>query len=105
MNNEILDKIDEIIKVIENSPEYQKYLLLKNEIKKNKELCSLINEVRVLQKDVTHGMDKKLELKNKTNTLNSYPLYIEYNNILYEINNNLSIIETSINNYFQKKLN
>ena len=105
MNKEILDKIDEIIKSIENSPIYQKYLDLKKQIGNNKELKMLINEVRVLQKDIAHHVKNKKELEEKVNELNTHPLYIEYINTLDEINNTFTIIENNLNNYFKNKLN
>ena len=105
LNKEILSKVDEIIKTIENSSVYQKYLDLKKEINRNKELKKLINEVRVLQKDIVHHVKDKKVLEEKLNELNNHPLYIEYINTLDEINNTFSIIENSLNNYFYKKLN
>ena len=105
MNNDIIKKVDEIIRTIEESTIYQKYLDLKNQIDKNKELKTLINEVRVLQKDIVHKVKEKDVLENKLNELNSHPLYIEYINTLDEINNTFSIIENNLNNYFSRKLN
>lgn len=105
MNKEILNKVDEIIETIENSDEYQKYLDLKKKIDNNMELKKLINEVKVLQKDVVHHVKTKVELDKKMNELNTHPLYIEYINTLDEINNTFSIIESSLNNYFNNKLN
>ena len=105
MNKEILDKVDEIIKIIEDSDDYQKYLDIKKKISNNKELSKLINEVRVLQKDVVHQVKKKTELDKKMKELNNHPLYIEYSNTLYDINNVFSIIESSLNKYFDDKLN
>lgn len=105
MNNEIIKKVDEIILEIENSEVYKKYLLLKENISNNKELMELINKVRVMQKDVLHKKVKQEELENIVNELNNHPLYIEYNNTLYEINNVYGIIESSLNNYFEKILN
>ena len=55
-NKEILDKVDEIIKEIEDSDNYRKYLLLKEEINNNKELVLLINKVRQMNKDFTHKL-------------------------------------------------
>ena len=75
MKNEILNKIDEIISLIEKSDDYQKYLLLKEKMKTNKELNQLINEVRLLQKDVVHHLNKKELLDKKMEELNNYPLY------------------------------
>ena len=105
MNNDIIKKVDEIIRTIEESTIYQKYLDLKSQIDKNKELKTLINEVRVLQKDIVHKVKEKDVLENKLNELNSHPLYIEYINTLDEINNTFSIIENNLNNYFNRKLN
>ena len=103
-NQEILNKLDEIIDEIETSDEYKRYLLLKEEIGKNKELVILINKVRQLNKDYLHNLVKKEELDVSTNELNNHPLYREYLNNISVINNNLSIVENTINNYFKKKL-
>ena len=104
MNNEIINKIDEIINKIENSELYQKYLDLKEKLDNNKELMTLINEVKLLQKDVVHHIDKKELLDKKINELNSYPLYREYSNTVFEINNVYAIIENDLNNYFYRNV-
>ena len=103
-NQKILNKLDEIINEIESSDEYKKYLLLKEEIGKNKELVILINKVRQLNKDYLHNLVKKEDLDTVTNELNNHPLYREYLNNISVINNKLSIVENTINNYFKKKL-
>lgn len=105
LNNEILNKVDEIINLIKNSDDYQKYLLLQKKMNNNKNLINLINEVKSLQKDIVHGKDKESELKEKMNLLDNDPLYREYNNTLSEINNKFAIVENTLNNYFDKKLN
>ena len=105
MNNEILLKVDELLLSVEKSSDYQKYLMLQDEIKKNKEVTRLINEVRVLQKDVTHHLDKRDLLEEKQKELEDNPLYREYQNVVAEINNTFAIIESTINNYFYHKLN
>ncbi len=105
MNKEINNKVDEIINEIENSDVYQKYLSLQKQISSNKELMMLINQVKVLQKDILHKKKKKEDLDIVMNELNSNPLYREYNNTLYEINNTYGIIESSLNNYFDKIIN
>lgn len=105
MNKEITKKIDEIIKEIETSSIYQKYLSLKEQIKNNSELMELINRVRVMQKDVLHHKETKENLEKLVDELNNHPLYREYNNTLYEINNTYGIIESSLNNYFDDIIN
>ena len=105
LNKLIEKKIDEIIKEIETSEVYQKYLLLQDKISNNKELMELINKVKLMQKDVIHKKKKQEELDKLMDELNSNPLYREYSNTIYEINNTYGIIETSINNYFNKLMN
>ncbi len=105
MNKEILEKVDDIIQTIEESTEYKKYLDLKEKISNNKELMELINKVRVMQKDVLHKKNSQTDLDKLLNELNNNPLYREYNNVIYEINNTYSIVENSINNYFEKIVN
>ena len=45
------------------------------------------------------------ELDKLTSELNNNPLYREYNNVVYEINNTYGIIESSLNNYFNDIIN
>ena len=105
MNKEILNKVDEIISEIEKSEIYQKYLFLKKQIENNRELKSLINKIKVMQKDVVHNIEKQDKLDVLINELNNHPLYREYNNTIYEINNIFNIIEANLNKYFYDKLN
>lgn len=105
MNKEILNKVDEIINLINESDEYQKYLILKEKLENNKEIISLINEIKVLQKDVIHHIKDEKVLEEKQKELESIPLYREYKNTLYELNNTYNIIENTLNNYFNKTLN
>ncbi len=105
MNKEINKKIDEIINDIETSPIYQKYLLLQDKISNNKELMELINKVKIMQKDVVHQKKKQQELDGLMDELNNHPLYREYSNTIYEINNIYGIIESRINNYFEEIIN
>ncbi len=105
MTKEIETKIDEIIQEIENSDIYIRYLTLQKQIESNSELMELINRVKVMQKDVIHKKKKQAELDKLMDELNNNPLYREYSNSIYEINNTYGIIETSINNYFNKLMN
>lgn len=104
-NKEILHKIDEIISLIENSSEYQKYLSLKKDLDNDKEITLLISEIKILQKDIVHHLDKQEILNKKLKELESIPLYIEYQNTVASLNNTYAIIEQRINNYLNKKVN
>ncbi len=105
MNNEILKKVDEIILEIENSPIYHNYLYLKEKISNNQELMELINKVRIMQQDVIHKKKNEKDLELLMDELNREPLYVEYKNTVDEINDTFTIIENSLNNYFDKIIN
>ncbi len=104
-NDEILNKVDEIINLIESSDDYQEYLKLQEQINHNEEIILLINQVKLKQKDYAHHLCSKEELDSIINELNNHPLYREYLNKIDDINNTYSIIENTINNYMKKKFN
>ena len=66
---------------------------------------TLINEIKILQKDVVHHVKEKKDLAKKQEELNNHPLYIEYQNTIMDLNNLYTIIENRINSYFKEKLN
>lgn len=106
LNKKILAKVDEIILEIENSSSYEKYLILQKQMETNQELMSLINEVKQLQKQCVKGdLSKEKVLKEKLIILDDNPLYREYNNTLNDINNSYAIVEQTLNNYFESKMN
>ena len=103
-----MDKVDEIINYIENSNDYQKYLLIKDKMKDDIEINNLLNEIRHLQKLLANNennLQVKEELSLKNELLRNIPLYREYLNILDNLNNVFNIIETELNNYFNKIVN
>ena len=108
MNKEILEKVDDIINYIENSKDYQKYLLIKDKMQNDLEINNLLNEIKHLQKKLANNegnMDLKKELSLKNEILKNIPLYREYLNTLDDLNNVFNIIETRINNHFDKIVN
>ncbi len=105
LNKEIEKKVDEIVSEIETSEVYQKYLSLKDKMEANKELMELINKVRIMQQDVIHKKKNEKDLELLMDELNREPLYVEYKNTVDEINDTFTIIENSLNNYFDKIIN
>ena len=106
-NNDVLLKVDEIINYIENTPNYKKYLLIKEKMSKDFEINNLLEEIRHLQKRLVnnYSLKTKKELDEKNKVLNNVPLYREYLNTLDEINNIFNIIENDLNKYFMDKVN
>lgn len=107
MNNEIKEKLNDIIELIEQSNEYQKCLEIKRQMSKNDYLNKLIIEIKQLQKKVVRFNDNKIkqELTRKMQELEQIPIYQEYNNYLNIVNYKLDFIKSSLNEYFDYKLN
>lgn len=106
---ELLKKLDELIELIKNSPNYKRYIELKEIMSKNKEIMSLIKDIKKLEQTIIkkehNNLDTKEEeykLKLLKEELNSYPIYLEYSYIQEDLNNDFQnikkIIEDSINN-------
>lgn len=112
MDNIILSKIDEIIDIIKNSDEYQKYIEVSNKMKNNKEIITLIDEVKSLQKKLvkeqSFGNDISLieeEINKKIEKLEEYPIYLEYTYLQEDLDNSISLVKTSIENYINNITN
>ena len=112
MNKKILNKVDEIINIINGSEEYQRYIEISNKMKDNKEIMALIDEVKQLQKKLvkeqslgrdTSSIDE--EINNKLKELQEYPIYLEYIYLQEDLNNSIDLIKTSIENYINNITN
>lgn len=106
----LLNKIDDLVDTIKSSDEYKRYLELEDKVKNNKEIMSLINEVKDIEKSIVNSKSKKdteslkKELDNKLTKLESYPLYNEYIELQEEFNNLFGTIKDKLNNYFEDKI-
>lgn len=108
LNNEVLKKVAEIINYLETTPNYKKYLLIKERMTNDQEINNLLEEIRVLQKLVANNKNDenlKQQLDIKNSLLNNIPLYRDYLNTLDDINNTFNIIENELNNYFTSIIN
>ena len=105
---EILKKIEELVQIIKDSDDYKRYLYLKEEMKKNKTLMSLINKIKKKEQELVNKEYRKenvdmlkQEIDSLKEELYSYPSYQEYLYLLEDINNNLQnvrqIIEEALN--------
>ena len=104
----ILNKVDELIDLLKSNEDYQRYIYLSNEMKKNNTIMSIIKDIKKLEqqrvnleykKEDTKDIDK--EIDSKKNELNEYPIYVEYNYLKEDLNNTFqsirSILENNIN--------
>ena len=109
--NHILEKTDELVSLIIESSEYQKYQDIKEKMKKDEEVMGLIEEVKSLQKEAVkksiknedvEELDKTIE--EKLVILNKIPIYQEYLDVEEEINVTLQTIKNTIENYINKAI-
>lgn len=95
MNIEIINKIDEILNIIENDKDNIKMKELKNKILKNKELMNKIEKIKNMDKYNEEYVSLKKEiLSNK-----DYLLYKELENDLYFF---IKKINISLNTFIEK---
>lgn len=109
LNSElVLDKTNELVSLIKESNDYKRYLFLKEEMKKDKQLMELVNKIKKSEKLRVNLEHKKEDISNIEKEINSlrkelneYPIYQEYlylqedlNNLFQNIRN---ILETNIN--------
>ena len=103
MVNIMNKELDELVSYIKNTSSYKKCIFIKEKMDKNEEICSLIEEIKSLQKKyVKSNYDDsiKKELDSLESKLNSIPIYVEYNNNLEEVNKMIDLVKDELNDYF-----
>ena len=101
--NEIIDDVNELKRIIEQSKEYKEYKKYTSLLDNNKEINKLINEIKKLQQSIVKLEIAKKDCKKEEEELNF--LFDELNNIkLYQnylnASKNLNILITSVQNSF-----
>ena len=100
--------LDLVIDCIINSNEYKKCISLKEKMSNNEEITDLINNIKDTQKKyIRSGYSEsiKKELDSYEEKLLSIPIYFEYNNSLEKVNEMISCVKDTMNDYFDKLLN
>ena len=107
----IEDAINELFQTIEETKEYKDYLQSKKELKEDKEIQSLIEEIKSLQKKATyleyHHDNKYKDLdqitQTKLTTLNNNPKYQNYLNSASSFHRILEVSSSIIEDYINSK--
>lgn len=105
----VLTKLDELISLIKNTPNYKRYEELKNKMSNNKEIMDLIKSIKKIEQSIVKKeynkediKEDEKELEKLKNKLKEYPNYLEYTYLQEDLNNDFQnikkIIEDSINN-------
>lgn len=108
MVNLLDNAIKEVIDVIVTSFDYQNCIKIKEKMKENLELMSLISELKDMQK-VYVKSNFDINIKNKLDILEeklfNIPLYLNYINSLNKVNDMISYVQEDLNDYFNNLLN
>lgn len=104
--SDIEEKIDELFDDFEESKLYKDYLSVQDKISKDKEIISVINEIKKFQKISANNKDKSVELKINElyKKLESYPIYQSYLIMHDEIEEELFMIKEVFDKYFNNLL-
>lgn len=108
----IENKIDELFQAIQDSEEYQAYLNIGEVLAGDKEINTLVAEIKKLQQksvqleykgDNTYK-DVDIEIEKKVSLLNSKPIYQEYLRRMNEFNDVLAMSSSNIEKYVNSKI-
>ena len=80
--------LDDVINTIINSDDYKSCILLKEKMSTNKEICELVEKIKILQKKYVRESDEEVlaEIKIHEKKLNEIPIYVIYMQHLEEVN-------------------
>lgn len=100
-------ELDEVINTIINSDDYKSCIQLKEKMSTNKEICELVEKIKILQKKYVRESDEEVleELKLLEERLNEIPIYVIYMQHLEKVNEMINYVKDELNDYFYKVLN
>lgn len=104
--NEIKDEISLLFSDLKMSKLYKDYVKVKENLKNNSEITTLIKNIKRMQKIATNNKDVKIEkdIKKMYDKLYSIPLYQSYLIIKEELEENLYMISDNFDKYFKSIL-
>lgn len=104
--NEIKDEISLLFSDLKMSKLYKDYVKVKENLKNNSEITTLIKDIKRMQKIATNNKDVKIEkdLKKMYDKLYSIPLYQSYLIIKEELEETLYMISDNFDKYFKSIL-
>ena len=107
MVNQLNKELEEVINTIINSNDYKSCIQLKEKMSTNKEICELVDKIKVLQKKYVreNGEEVLEELKLLEERLNEIPIYVIYMQHLEKVNEMINYVKDELNDYFYKVLN
>ncbi len=106
LNKELKEKVEEIVKYIQESDSYKNYIQYKGKLNENKELLEEIKNIKKNQQMLIKNPKLKKEceerIQKSLDILNNDVIYIQYLAYQDDVNNMLNIFENKINKYFEE---
>ena len=106
LNKELKEKVEEIVKYIQESDSYKNYIQYKGKLNENKELLEEIKNIKKNQQMLIKNPKLKKEceerIQKSLDILNNDVIYIQYLAYQDDVNNILNIFENKINKYFEE---
>ena len=99
--------LDEVVDCIKESKEYKKCIELKEKMKDNEEVNSLVKEIKLKQKKYIKTNDSNIyrELNELEERLIAIPVYYVYTKNLEKVNEYINYVKDELNDYFMNLLN
>ena len=110
--NDIKDEINSLVDYIKDSDKYKRYIIVRDKIHSNEEIMSKINKIKSLQKEIVKLEYNKQDIKEKDKEiellleeLNTYPIYVEYNYLVEDLNYEMKYIKDTLEEEINKIVN
>lgn len=104
---EVNKYLEEVVSCVKDSIEYKNCISLKEKMKSNEEINSLVDSIKNNQKEYVKSGDKELleKLNHLEEKLQSIPIYYVYQENLEVVNEKINYIRESLNDYFDDLFN
>ena len=106
MEENVLNKLNDLIETIKSSNDYKRYVIVSKTLYSNKKLMDKIKRIKTLQKEIiklqSTGNDyskEDIEINSILEELNKYPVYVEYEELVEKLNYEYNYIKKSIELY------
>ena len=111
LSNAVLEKVDEIVKYIEESDNYKKYKEIEKKLENDSDIIEKVDKIKTIQKEIVKlEVEKKdiskleKEIEDILSILNTYPIYQEFIYLQEDLDSTFQSIKTIIENYINDKL-
>lgn len=101
LNNNIINKIDDVILSIKDTDEYVRYLKILKQVENSNIINEYIEKIKQIQKELVKTPSIKLtdELNKYKKELNEIPLYMDYIDSINDVNEILLNVKSKIETF------